>query len=60
MHLLRCLLARIWEMSEAISILSETVAARKAVLKRRTESDLFDISDIAAAEIVLTREQLAA
>lgn len=60
MHLLGCILARIWEMSEATSILSEMVAARKAVLKRRTESDLFNVSDITAAEIVLSREQLAA
>lgn len=60
MHLLGCLLARIWQMPEATSILSEMVAARKAFLKRRTESDLFDISDAAAAEIVLSREQLAA
>lgn len=60
MHLLGCMLARIWEMPEATSILSEMVAARKAVLKRRTESDLFNISDVAAAEIVLSREQLAA
>lgn len=60
MHLLGCMLARIWGMPEATSILSEMVTARKAILKRQTESAQFHISDIAAAEIVLSRDQLAA
>lgn len=60
MHLLGCMLARIWEMPEATSILSEMVEARKAVLRRQAQSELFNMSDVTAAEIVLSRDQLAA
>lgn len=59
-HLLACLLARIWSGPEAISIWSELVAARSALLKERIrKSDEFSIATVTASQIEVTRERLA-
>ena len=59
-HLLACMLARMWSGPEAISILTEMVDARKAVLRRRVEGDQFSISEVTAAQITVTRDQISA
>jgi hypothetical protein len=59
-HLLGCMLARIWSSAEAISIWTELVADRKVQLQQRFEADEFRISDATGARIEITRDQLAA
>ncbi|KAJ5202033.1 uncharacterized protein N7498_006696 [Penicillium cinerascens] len=60
-HLLACLLARIWTRSEAVSIWSELVETRKELLYQKTHShgSSFQISDATASRIDVTRDQLA-
>lgn len=58
-HLLACMLARMWSPSEAVSIWVELVAARKAILQKRVEGDTCHLSELTAARIELTRDQLA-
>jgi hypothetical protein len=58
-HLLACMLARIWSGPEATSILSEMVDARKVALRKRIEGEQFSISEVTAAQISLSRDQLA-
>ena len=60
MHLLGCMLSRIWSGPEATSILSEMVDARKAALRNRIRGELFHLSDVTVSEITLSRDQLAA
>ena len=55
-HLLACMLARIWAREEAVSIWQELVEARKTQLR----VDTADISVIAKSRIDLSREQLDA
>lgn len=59
-HLLACILARIWDRTEAVSIWTEIVEQRKQDLCNKIEeqSDLFKISDIAASKIEISRQQL--
>jgi hypothetical protein len=59
-HLLSCMLARIWSSAEAISIWTELVASRKDQLRRRLENDEFQMSDATSTRIEITRDQLAA
>jgi hypothetical protein len=60
MHLLACMLARMWKGSEAISIWSELVQHRKAVLETHVAaSTSFHTSDAHASRIEITRDQLA-
>jgi hypothetical protein len=59
-HLLGCMIARIWKAAEAVSIWTELVAGRKAQLLQRLEKDEFRMSDAASARIEITRDQLAA
>jgi len=59
-HLLGCMIARIWKAAEAVSIWTELVAGRKAQLLQRLEKDEFQMSDAASARIEITRDQLAA
>ena len=59
-HLLGCMLARIWSSAEAISIWTELVACRKDQLKQLLENDEFQISDATSARIEITRDQLTA
>lgn len=58
-HLLACLLARVWTPAEAISIWSEIVAARKAVLQSRLQEDNFHIGLVTASQIEVNRDQLS-
>ncbi|KAI9876141.1 MAG: hypothetical protein M1830_007263 [Pleopsidium flavum] len=58
-HLLACMLARIWPGPEATSIWVELVTERKRALSTPNDRDSFNLSSITAAQICLTREQLA-
>ncbi|KAL7945338.1 hypothetical protein V8C42DRAFT_322840 [Trichoderma barbatum] len=60
MHLLACMLARIWKREEAIAIWTEFVQQRKMYLQSAiTECDgPMKISDLAASHIELTRTEL--
>ena len=58
-HLLACLLARIFSAPEAISIWTEIVETRKDVLKSRIQSQSFHSWELAAARISISRDQLS-
>jgi len=59
-HLLACLLARMWKAHEAISIWSEIVMLRKCVLQKRVNEDqLINVNLITASQIDVGREKLA-
>ncbi|KAI1127052.1 hypothetical protein F5Y10DRAFT_243558 [Nemania abortiva] len=58
-HLLACLLARIWSRSEAISIWAELVSDRKTELAKLDETDPMYQHSIQLSKIILSREQLA-
>ncbi|KAI4164609.1 MAG: hypothetical protein LQ342_001923 [Letrouitia transgressa] len=59
-HLLACLLARIWEGSEATSIWVEIVKCRKdEVISHFNQSDVGHLVTLSAAKQELTRSQLA-
>jgi hypothetical protein len=60
MHLLACMLARIWRREEAVSIWSELAQERKMHLQATVGSSdaSFKMSDLAASRIELTRSQL--
>lgn len=62
MHLLACMLARIWTREEAVSIWSELVEHRKDFLQRTIEGSEagFKVSDLAASRIEISRVQLDA
>ena len=57
-HLLACLLARIWSPPQAISIWSELVDARKALLEKRFETPQY-VRVLMASKIEIARERLA-
>ena len=57
-HLLACLLARMWSGPEATSIWSELVAARKALLQARLQEQEFPISMVTASQIEVERHKL--
>lgn len=58
-HLLACLLARMWSGPEATSIWSELVAVRKALLQSRLQEQEFPISMVTASQIEIERHKLA-
>ncbi|KAF9872260.1 hypothetical protein CkaCkLH20_10352 [Colletotrichum karsti] len=58
-HLLTCLLARIWTAPEAISIWVELVAHRKRDLVAVKETGTIHLRSIEASRISISREQLA-
>ncbi|KAI9697199.1 MAG: hypothetical protein M1836_004763 [Candelina mexicana] len=58
-HLLACMLARIWSEPEAISVWSVIVAARKAILQKRIQGEEFPVAFLAASQIEPSRSQLA-
>jgi len=60
MHLLACMLARIWPPAEAISIWVELVATRKELLRARLESDEYYITELTSSRIEISRDELAA
>jgi hypothetical protein len=57
-HLLACMLARIWTGPEATSIWVELVAQRKQELARLQCNDSVYLSNLAASQVFLGREQL--
>ncbi|KAF2015051.1 hypothetical protein BU24DRAFT_410730 [Aaosphaeria arxii CBS 175.79] len=59
-HLLACMLARIWKQKEAISIWNELVEQRKELLRQKTLGESFQISEAVASRIDIPRSQLAA
>ncbi|KAF2180319.1 hypothetical protein K469DRAFT_753525 [Zopfia rhizophila CBS 207.26] len=59
-HLLACMLARVWKGPQAISIWSELVEHRKSLLAEKVANSIaFQASDMAASRIVIARDQLA-
>lgn len=59
-HLLACMLARMWPQGESISIWSEFVEQRKSLLQKEViESTSFHLSDLSAAKTHISRDQLA-
>ncbi|KAK0380703.1 hypothetical protein CLIM01_01983 [Colletotrichum limetticola] len=58
-HLLTCLLARIWTAPEAISIWVELVANRKRELENLTQTETLHSRSIEASRISVSRDQLA-
>lgn len=59
-HLLACMLARIWDPSDAISIWTEIVKQRReSILNDLAEGGMVDLRDAAAARNTLSRQQLA-
>ena len=59
-HLLACMLARIWDSSEATSIWMEIVKHRSEnILSGLEEGCMANLSDVAAAKNTLSRQQLA-
>lgn len=57
-HLLACLLSRIWSGSQATSIWHEIVTTRKAILQKRLEGEQFHISEITASQMEIGRDKL--
>jgi hypothetical protein len=58
-HLLACLLARMWPAPEAISIWSELISARRTVLRERLNGAEFQITTLTASRINICRDKLA-
>jgi hypothetical protein len=59
-HLLACMLARVWNPTQAVSLWTELVEAKKAQLEERFQNDEFQMSDATSARIEVTRDQLIA
>ncbi|PGG96931.1 hypothetical protein GX51_07579 [Blastomyces parvus] len=58
-HLLACMLARVWSAPEAISIWSELVAERKRALGTVNHAEPLGYGDLLASHVQISREQLA-
>ncbi|KAI0147171.1 hypothetical protein GGR57DRAFT_493955 [Xylariaceae sp. FL1272] len=60
MHLLACMLARIWQREQAVAIWTELVEQRKAFLHTTVaeNGEPFQLSDLAASRIELSRSEL--
>jgi hypothetical protein len=58
-HLLACMLARIWQAPKATAIWAEIIDERLAELGRLDPSDPLHLSEIAAARLELSRDDLA-
>ena len=58
-HLLACMLARIWSAPEAISIWVELVACRKQLLLAQTQGGEFSINTVTASRIDISGSDLA-
>ena len=60
LHLLACMLAHMWKGSEAISIWTELVECRRALLAKAADATVgFHVRDLAASRIEITRDELA-
>ena len=58
-HLLACLLAKLWQPSEATAIWSELVAARQAILQERLQQEYSPINLLTSSRIEVTEGNLA-
>lgn len=58
-HLLACMLARVWSSAEAISIWEELVTERKKALVPDKEVDAIPTRDVVAAQLAIDKDQLA-
>ena len=58
-HLLACMLARIWSASEAVGIWEQIISARRKELLNLGEAGSIHLQSLAAAQLSLSREQLA-
>ena len=57
-HLLACLLARIWRREEAVSLWCELVEQRKAVLQSAQSDNSVSMSDLTASRVDISRRHL--
>ncbi|KAF2456673.1 hypothetical protein BDY21DRAFT_386143 [Lineolata rhizophorae] len=58
-HLLACMLARMWTGPEATSIWAELVEERKRELSNMDPAELLHLPTLAAAQVTVSREQLS-
>ena len=58
-HLLACMLARLWSASEATSIWDELIQRRKEEVSNFDSSEPLNIPAVAAASVEITREQMS-
>lgn len=58
-HLLACMLARIWNGTKATAIWVELVTTRKTLLQKRLEGDEFRMEEVTISKTQLSRDQLA-
>ncbi|KAF2657230.1 hypothetical protein K491DRAFT_626902 [Lophiostoma macrostomum CBS 122681] len=58
-HLLACMLARIWKQQQAVSVWVELVEQRKEVLRNRISQSAFHLSEAVASRIEFHRSELA-
>lgn len=58
-HLLACMLARVWSPAEAVSIWEELVAERKKALVPNKDTDTIPTRDVVAAQLAIDQGQLA-
>ena len=58
-HLLACMLARIWTPSEAVAIWEQILEERKTELSTFDETEAIPLRSLATSQITLSREQLA-
>jgi hypothetical protein len=57
--LLACILARTWKSVEAISIWSDLVSTRKAILQEQLNGSSFNINTVTASQLQISREVLS-
>lgn len=58
-HLLACMLARIWKASEAIGVWEQIIAARKQELSAFDETGSIHIQSLVTSQLSLSRDQLS-
>ena len=58
-HLLACILARVWSGAQAVSIWSELISGRKAQLEERLKGDQFHVGHLMASRIDIGLQKLA-
>jgi hypothetical protein len=58
-HLLACMLARIWKASEAIGVWEQIVAARKQELSTFDENDTIHFHSLVSSQLTISRSQLS-
>ncbi|RFU25180.1 hypothetical protein B7463_g11158, partial [Scytalidium lignicola] len=58
-HLLACMLARVWSSSEAASIWEELVLERKKELSRYENVESLNLKDVVATELSISKEELS-